>query len=176
MSKLFVAVDLPLEIRELLGGLIGDKHPALRLISPEQLHLTLHHIGEGEVARHASALSGVHATSFDMSLAALGSFTHPRGRRTIWMGVQPSEALRDLHRRVADALATVDFVPEQRPFTPHITLARAGTEFSRQALNEVLAQAPPALPAMRIREFSLYSSLRTDGRLHYHRERTFALG
>ena len=175
MPKLFVAVDLPLGTRELLDAVVGIRHPGLRLTPPEDLHLTLHYIGEGDTELHASALAQCHVPGFDLTLGRMGSFAHRQGQRTLWMGVLDSQGLKRLHRSVANALATVGFLPELRSYTPHISLARASASFSEQECDRAMALDPGPWPPVRITTFSLYSSHWTGDMPHYHCERTFRL-
>ena len=175
MPKLFVAVDLPPSTCERLAAVIGIVNPGLRLTPPEDVHLTLHYIGEGDTDMHASALSQCHAPGFDITLGQLGSFAHRHGQRTLWMGVLPSEGLLRLHSSVADALSLVGFLPEPRSYTPHISLARASSSFSEQECDRALALDHGPWPPMCIATFSLFSSHWSNDMPRYYREHTFRL-
>ena len=128
MPRLFVALELPMAVRDVLlgyrGGVIGA-----RWQNDEQLHLTLRFIGE--VDRHQAAdidaaLATVNVQPFALRLGDIGSFER-RGRvDTLWVGVHPREAVAALAQRVDTTLARVGIAPETRAFVPHITLARLG--------------------------------------------------
>ncbi len=130
MRRLFVALELPVAVRDALlaqmGGVIGA-----RWQSDEQLHLTLRFLGE--VDRHQAAdidaaLATVKVQPFELRLGDIGSFDH-RGRvDTLWAGVRPREAVAALAQRIDSALARVGIAPETRAFVPHITLARLGRD------------------------------------------------
>src|SRR3989304_6133334 len=95
--RLFVAIDLPEDVRESLGRLQSDlrQHdlPGLRWTRPEGVHLTLKFLGEtpasslpaieGALAR---AVRG--APSFRLALGAPGTFGNRRGPRGLWVGVE----------------------------------------------------------------------------------------
>jgi len=153
VPRLFVAVDLPEEVRRELSSLCCGL-PGARWLPPEQLHLTLRFIGEvdPETGRSvAEALDDVALTPFSLRLRGLGFFP-PRGQpRVLWAGVERSEALSRLQRRVETVLTRAGLAPEGRKFMAHVTLARlfetpasrigtylamnnlyAGTEFSVQ--------------------------------------------
>ena len=99
-------------------------------VAPENLHLTLKFLGGVDVARLAlvrdaldSAVRGCPA--FDFGVAGLGAFPTPTRARVIWAGAgQGGPELQALAGRVDRALAAVGFAPEERAFSPHVTLGR----------------------------------------------------
>ena len=65
-------------------------------------------------------------TAFPLRAKALGCFPHPARPRVLWVGLDdPSQALGRLNERLMAALTPLGFPPEDRPFHPHLTLARA---------------------------------------------------
>lgn len=126
MHRLFAAIRPPAGIRARLIATMGGVSGA-RWQSDDQIHLTLRFIGE--VDRHLArdihaALGAVHHPRFEIGIEGLGLFDR-RGRAdVVWAGVSPQEPLRTLHNKIDQALARVGLEPEQRAFTPHITLAR----------------------------------------------------
>jgi 2'-5' RNA ligase len=130
MLRLFVALELPVVVRDALlaamGGVLGA-----RWQRDDQLHLTLRFIGE--VDRHTAAdidaaLATVNFQPFDLTLGDIGSFDR-RGRiDCLWVGVRPRDPVAALAQRVDAALARVGITPETRAFIPHITVARFGRE------------------------------------------------
>ncbi|MFZ4690298.1 MAG: RNA 2',3'-cyclic phosphodiesterase [Polymorphobacter sp.] len=128
MHRLFVAIELPVPVRDALVAMMGGIAGA-RWQKDEQLHLTLRFIGE--VDRHraadiAATLGGVNIQSFDLTLDGIGTFDR-RGRiDALWAGVTPKTEVAGLARRVDAALARIGLPPETRAFQPHITIARFG--------------------------------------------------
>ncbi len=176
MPKLFVALALPVDVRERLGRLVPPDAPGLRLVRPESMHLTLHYIGQGDVPVYETALAAVRMPPFDLRLVRPGCFPDARRPRVLWMGLEESEPLARLHRAVGSALESVGFTPDPRGFTPHVTLARVESASCRGELARILESAPAEWPLMSVTEFILFSSQQQDGRPHYVAERTFALG
>ena len=126
MPRLFVALDLPTEIKNSLEPLargLGD----VRWTTPDQQHLTLRFIGEvnhGEANEVADALSLVPGHPFELQLKGIGHFP-PRGEpKVVWTGVAKSRELKDLKRRIDKALKQAGIPAEQQKYTPHVTLAR----------------------------------------------------
>ena len=132
--RLFVAIDLPEGVRESLGRLQNDLRrldlSGLRWTRPEGVHLTLKFLGEtpasslpaieGALAR---AVRGVPA--FRLALGAPGTFGGRRGPRVLWVDVEGElQPLQQLQAAVERELAAAGFAPEERGFSPHLTLAR----------------------------------------------------
>jgi len=162
VRRLFVAIDLPAEERSRLRALLPPLAGA-RAVSAEQMHLTLRFLGavaEEKVADVAAALGAVEAPAFALALAGVGVFPPPHTRkpaRVLWAGVTPGDGLAALKAAVDRALGP----PEERAFTPHVTLARwrdrPGPEL-RALLERHRAFTGPLFP---VTAFRLYDS-RTD--------------
>lgn len=157
MLRLFVALELPLAIRDALLAAMGGVAGA-RWQRDDQLHLTLRFIGDVDRHRAAdivAALGGVNVVPFELALAGPGSFER-RGRvDTLWVGVSPHGEVAALARRVDQALARVGVALETRAFLPHITVARFGREAGSLA-GFPLQPLPGA--AFRVAGFALWES------------------
>jgi 2'-5' RNA ligase len=145
--RLFVAIDLPEDVREALRRLQTDlrRHdlPGLRWTRPEGVHLTLKFLGETP-ASSVPAIEGALAravagtAAFRLALGAPGTFGNRRGPRVLWVDVEGDlQPLQELQAAVERELAAAGFPPEQRAFSPHLTLAR-------------VAQPPPPGTAERV--------------------------
>jgi 2'-5' RNA ligase len=163
MLRLFVALELPVTMRDVLLGAMGGVAGA-RWQRDDQLHLTLRFIGE--VDRHhaadiAAALDGVRCEPLELALAGPGSFDR-RGRiDTLWVGVRPAEDVAALAQRINQALLRVGIPADTRAFVPHITVARLPR--GAGGISEFPAQALPTT-RFRINGFALWESrLAHDG-------------
>lgn len=125
MIRLFVALELPVAMRDILLAAMGGVAGA-RWQRDDQLHLTLRFIGE--VDRHraadiAAVLDSVRVEPLDLALGSPGSFDR-RGRiDSLWVGVTPHEPVAALAQRINQALRRVHIAPDTRAFVPHITVA-----------------------------------------------------
>lgn len=138
--SLFVAVEVPDAARSAVAEAVAplrEAAPRLRWVDPQRYHLTLAFLGEvpdGRVAAVSAALGdvGAGASAFELALSGeLGMF----GRRVLWAGVAASAPLDDLAARVRKFVGGVVGLPDgDRPFTAHLTLARAGREKVRPEL------------------------------------------
>jgi 2'-5' RNA ligase len=131
--RCFIAVETTPEARRELGRLqqaLRPLAPGVRWVRPEAMHLTLAFLGEvdGEfaaAAREPLAAAGAGHRAFTARLAGLGAFGSPSRARVLWVGLDRGrDELVRLARSVNDALRTVGFRPEDRPFSPHLTLGR----------------------------------------------------
>jgi len=146
-KRLFVAIDPPSTIRDQIA-LLCCGLPGARWTPPEQLHLTLCFIGEVSSSAFLDireALAEITFPVFALRLQGLGFFP-PRGQpRVVWAGVAHSEPLAVLQRKITTRLFALGFEPENRKFSPHLTLAR-------------LNQTPPARVGRYLQEHGLFAS------------------
>jgi RNA 2',3'-cyclic 3'-phosphodiesterase len=128
--RLFVALDLPDAIRASLvawqeGGALDD--PALRLVSPQSLHLTLCFLGhrpEADLGPIAALIGELEPRRVGLRLAS-SPIPVPRGRPRLFAVAAESEEAAALQAELANRLEAGGFhQPEERPFWPHLTIAR----------------------------------------------------
>lgn len=127
MPRLFVAIDLPEDVKDQVLRLRQDDLPPGRWPRRDALHLTLHFIGDvpEAVARaYGRILRAVAVSAFEMRIAGVGQFPIEARPRVIWAGVENTPPLRDLYEAVGMALEREGFARERRRFHPHITLMR----------------------------------------------------
>jgi len=176
MPRLFVAIDLPPDVATQLTRIQPLSQSGLRLAAPNQMHLTLHFIGEAELDRVAAALATVNQRAFALTIAGVGHFASSKRESTLWAGIKVSAELLRLHSAVGAALTTIGFCPEARPYTPHITLARCGPDVPSNLVSEFLKRhADFIVPNVRVDRILLYSSVIQSDALIYVRQREFQL-
>jgi RNA 2',3'-cyclic 3'-phosphodiesterase len=134
LIRCFVAVDISEGARSQVARLIDGfrRQPAavVRWVRSDLAHLTLAFLGEVqpsfiEAAKPELAQAAAAARSFSSRLAGVGAFPNPRRARVVWLGMEESQAeLVALQRETVKALVRVGFVPEARPFSPHLTIGR----------------------------------------------------
>ena len=166
MIRLFVALELPLPVRDALLAAMGGVAGA-RWQSDAQLHLTLRFIGEVDRHRAAdivAALGKVKILPFELALDGAGSFDR-RGRiDSLWIGVTPQDEVSALAKRVDQALARIGIALETRAFLPHITVARFGRDTGSLA---GFPMAPLPRQAFTINGFGLWESRMGHGGSDY---------
>ncbi len=117
--RLFVAVWPSDEVGATLAGLPRPGVPGLRWTRHDQWHVTLRFLGESDQEAAAAALADMAAQP---AVAELGPVTRLLGQRIV---VVPVDGLDELARTVVAATVGLGGPPEERPFTGHLTLARA---------------------------------------------------
>ena len=169
--RLFIAIDLPERLKDELA-IISFGLPQARWIPPEQLHLTLRFIGEVDGALFGdikSGLKSVIGSSFPLTLNGLGCFPPRRDPQVLWVGIESSVELLELRKKVESCLFKFGVAPEQRKFSPHITLARTRKTPLTRITTFLGDYALFRLPEFTVSDFHLYSSILTPkGALHRH--------
>ncbi|MBB3035268.1 RNA 2',3'-cyclic phosphodiesterase [Alteriqipengyuania lutimaris] len=159
MHRLFVALRPPEAIRDPLIDTMEGLDGA-RWQSDEQLHLTLRFVGEVDRAQAndlVSALQAVRAPGFPLQLRGVGTFARKGRPSALWAGVERSEPLAILHRRVERACRAAGLAPETRRFVPHVTIARLNA--STAPVGGWLAtHGRLALPVWQVDNFQLFES------------------
>src|SRR5437762_3129412 len=130
--RLFVALELPAAVRENLGALLKALRavsPQTRWVRPENLHLTLKFIGEVPETEFAVIRNALAAARSDQPVAlefrGLGFFPNEKRPRVFWAGIEASPNLKTLAAEIDRAMEKLGIPCEQRPFSPHLTLARS---------------------------------------------------
>ena len=135
LVRVFCAVELTSEVRARAASHaahLRDHVPEARASFPraENLHLTLKFLGEIAPSRiealsNAASRAAQDVQPFNLTIEGAGAFP-PRGiPRVLWLGIKDSSGeLARLQSRLEDECSTEGFAREERPFHPHLTLAR----------------------------------------------------
>jgi RNA 2',3'-cyclic 3'-phosphodiesterase len=130
--RIFIGIDLDPEVRARIARFIEGVEgfaPDARWVRPETLHVTLKFIGEQtpeQVTAITECLRQIEAGAFKIRSAGYGFFPTAKAPRVFWIGIQAGPQLADLAKRVDTAVAELGVPREDRPYSPHLTLARAG--------------------------------------------------
>lgn len=177
MPRLFVAIDLPEHRRAALEALQTDALSA-RWTPPEHYHLTLRFIGDVSGQQDEAverALAPVASPPFEVQSPGLGVFPSRRKPRVLFADIDRAAPLMTLHHRIDAALLSAGVDRADKPFHPHVTIARlkrARPQFVRRYLKEHQDFQFAPFP---VTEFVLYQSeLTSDGAIHTPRA-TYAL-
>ncbi len=171
--RLFLALDITPEIRAQVTTYVDSlrRIPGVRFMPPESYHVTLKFLGEVkdlELVKQAAAKA--HAASFATSFRDVGFFPNPRSPRVFWAGIHADERLVALASAIDAAMSEAGFPREDRPFHPHLTLARSGSGSPmprrderpvagfRALVAEVEKNPPPEFGTMTANEFFLFES------------------
>jgi 2'-5' RNA ligase len=169
MPRLFIAIDLPEQVKTLLGRLRVDI-PGARWVPAEQLHLTLAFLGDQDAetaARLKTELAVIQAPGFTLRFSQPGCFPRSSHPRVLWIGLEPEPRLTRLAALLREALLSSGIPLEDRPFTPHITLARLKLPAAREVAAFLDQRHHQEIPAVEVGKYVLFESrLTPKGAVH----------
>ena len=134
--RLFIAIELPAEIRQTIKQHVTrlrEACPDVRAswTRAENLHLTLKFFGDVAVNRvetltQALTRAAGRATEFDLMIEGCGVFPPRRRPSVLWIGISPETgpACLRLYQAIEDECAKAGFPRDERTFHPHLTIAR----------------------------------------------------
>ena len=176
MKKLFVALNIPVSIRKELTAVQPRPGSGIRLVNPDQMHVTLYFIGDAELAPIRTALDSVIGRTFSLAIQGLGQFRTSNSKTVLWAAIKESSQLNELHETIASILHDQGVQKETKPYTPHVTLARCNSGTATDVIDKFLAQySDTGLPEFQITKFGLYTSTVVNNFLVYTLEKSYRL-
>ena len=178
--RIFIALDIPADIRASLAEYMERARalaPEARWARVEGLHVTLKFVGnvrDQVVGQIRVALASVKSAPLAVRFEGVGFFPNSKAARVFWAGVAGGEDLPRLASVIDAALAKIGISPEERPYHPHLTLARTSSRPLRE-LGPLLAEPRPQFGTMTAREFFLYQSQPQKGGSKYTKLQRFGL-
>jgi RNA 2',3'-cyclic 3'-phosphodiesterase len=175
--RLFVGIPLAQAVIEELTAVclrLQEKKDDLRWSSPTSWHITLQFLGNTtEYECIVARLRELRAPQVRIQMEGLGFFERAG---VFFAGVALPDGLKTLQQRVAETTSGCGFVPETRPYHPHVTLARTKRKGAQSlhALRNKIHREPKPLHFL-AGEFVLYESLMGAGGSRYEIRERFAL-
>jgi len=176
--RAFVAIELPEDLKEHIYSRtrsLREVARSVKWVPAENLHITLKFLGSTEAKllpaieealRTAAAGHG----AFEMAFAGAGAFPGVQRPRVVWAGVEVPEGLAGLQRDVESALVPLGFEPEDRPFSPHLTLGRVKQPLRGGVLGrEIGALEGESFGSFRVEGVSLMKSTLSPAGARYER-------
>jgi RNA 2',3'-cyclic 3'-phosphodiesterase len=179
--RTFIAIELPLHIRHLIKAHIDQLRSAFPRVRAswsreDNLHLTLKFLGEVPVARTGALFNACReavkqAGPFELMVKGCGSFP-PHGKpKVLWIGIEEAETsesrLHQLHAAIEDSCAAHGFEREERPYHPHLTIARVREAKNTRALADRHKQTDFAAEMFTVSEVVVFrSELSSAGSKH----------
>lgn len=188
--RAFIAIDLSEEIYRRLEEVAQGLQERLagipiRWVPVRNVHVTLKFLGDVsitnlEVLKKLLETEAHNHVPFEISVGDLGAFPSERRPRVLWAGVEAPQELTALQRGIEAETARLGYAPEDRPFSPHLTLGRVGRNADSQDLHrvgEILKTFKVGfLGATRIQAVHLYRSDLQPGGAIYTQLYTALLG
>ncbi len=162
--RLFIAIDLPTDIRHALTDLQFPSR-SIRWNRSEQIHLTLSFLGDQpdhQLEPLCEALSEIELTPFTLHTKEIGCFR----QGALWLGLETSEPLSQLQARINRRVQQCGIALESRRFHPHLTLGRCRKN-PAPAVEILQSRLEYRKYSFEVDRFLLKSSvLRQDGAVH----------
>jgi len=184
--RCFIAIGLPDEvkagIKDIQAQLKSGGQASVKWVDPYSIHLTLKFLGGVDAAKIAPITAAMEEATqgiapFSLKVEGLGTFPNLRRVQVVWVGVVGEvDKLARLQQRLESNLAGLGFAPENRRFTPHLTLARVRDRVAldeREGLGELIAgtkfepvhsfpvEAVSLMKSQLTREGAIYSRIST---------------
>ncbi len=151
--RVFFAIELPEHVRARVGEYIAElsappegeakapnEEPRAKWAEPAKLHITLKFLGHIEPERvqdvsAAMASAALSVPAFELRVEGTGSFPARNEPRVLWIGIRDETgSLHRLQRHLEDQLVAKGFERDERPFHPHLTIARIGNPRGARSL------------------------------------------
>ena len=133
MHRLFIAIEF-IPDKDFLVFYQGirsvfTKLDKYNLVKPELMHVTLDFLGETQENKINSVIQGMQQTTknisvFDLKTGKLGIFGSRYQPRVLWLGIEKTTVLEQLHKQLQKEMRKIGFRPDFGNFVPHLTLAR----------------------------------------------------
>ncbi|MDX1617301.1 MAG: RNA 2',3'-cyclic phosphodiesterase [Balneolaceae bacterium] len=167
--RLFTAIDLPDTVKDRLNE-IQDPGLGIRWTAPEAMHLTLRFIGDVDSETRddlIARMSELERSSFSFTIRDIGYFPPRKHPNIVWVGIEESNPLMELQSRIESACRRAGLEPDERPFTPHITIGRVKGARKNEVLSFINNHKKLRIEEIPVEEFILYeSTLKPDGAVH----------
>jgi len=134
LLRTFIAIEFPQSIRDAIEKQTARLRQTLgsdlvRWIPSQNMHLTLKFLGD-TASSHVDFLKQMltrEADShpqFDLQISGLGSYPTPKRPRILWVGLHAPEELSALQTSIEASASRLGYEPEEKPFSPHLTIGR----------------------------------------------------
>ena len=185
--RLFVGIPLDPAIAAAAANLAAELQRRTRALAPtarvtwiaeERLHVTLRFIGnvdDDRAERIAAALAApVAMPAFSLTMRGVGAFPPSGPPRVLWAGIAAgADGLQALEREVTSRLAGIGISAEERPYRPHLTIARVREAAGLRTSRLFDGVGDPTLGTMAVEAITLFESrLSRSGPAYVARQRT----
>lgn len=132
MKRLFVAIEMAAPVKAIAVGtraLLEQEVEEADWVPPDNVHLTLKFLGDSPDERIGPIISRLRLALADRAAflcetTSFGAFPGEKRARILWLGIEDTSELRQIYNDIESALSELGFDFDQRPFRPHLTLAR----------------------------------------------------
>jgi 2'-5' RNA ligase len=110
----------------------------LSLVKPQNIHITLRFLGDivpAMVERIDREMQSIIFSPFEVEIRGMGVFPNLKYPRVVWAGIQQgAKELKNVFEQLESRLQHLGFAPDNKGFSPHLTIARVRTGRNKQEL------------------------------------------
>jgi len=140
----FIAIDIeagPKIIK--FEELIKKTGANVKLVEPENIHITLKFLGNTDEERIADIKKIIKSVvedvkPFKISLEGTGVFPDKNYIKVIWAGIKNSEKIEKIAEEINEKLSKLGFKKDKRKFSAHLTIGRVKTAKHKDKLLQIL--------------------------------------
>ncbi len=142
--RLFTAVDIPYDVKDVISKAIERFRPIAKLkwTKVDKLHITTKFIGEWPEERMEEMTAALHEVrvpgAIRITLRGLRWAPDPRNPRMLWAGVEAGPELGLLAHETEEAVRALGVPVENRKYSQHLTLARIRDRASAAPLRQAV--------------------------------------
>ncbi len=147
LLRAFLAAELPSELQDAIQTATADLRRRLggdlvRWVPAQNVHLTLKFLGDVsptslDLIQHMLQTEAGQYRPFDASVAGFGCYPNSRRPRILWVGLQAPPILNSLQHDLDSAAARLGYPPEDRDFSPHLTIGRVRQNVTASDLQKI---------------------------------------
>ncbi|MGQ9542748.1 MAG: RNA 2',3'-cyclic phosphodiesterase [Candidatus Bathyarchaeia archaeon] len=151
------------EFQKRIVDLGGD----VKLVEPENIHLTLRFLGEIEqkaIQGIVDSLRNIILSPFDIQFRGVGAFPSLSHMNVIWVGIeQGKEELMKISESIEASLRRIGVPRDKKGFSPHVTIARVRSGRNKQNIAKLLSEHNDAeFGSMKVESIRLKRSVLTS--------------
>lgn len=147
LLRAFIASELPAPLQDAIRTATADLRGHLtdglvRWVPAHNVHLTLKFLGDVspsslELIKQMMVAEASQFSVFEVQVEGLGCYPSARRPRVLWVGLQAPAELGSLQRAIEAASARLGYEPEERGFSPHLTIGRVRQNASSSDLHKI---------------------------------------
>ena len=130
--RCFIAIEFSDEIRKSIWQATAPMRAVeadVKWVEESNYHLTLKFLGsvdEELIPRIKATLEEIATkhTAFEITIRGAGVFPDARRPRVVWVGIESAQGLGLIARDIEAGMIQYGFAPEDRSFSPHLTVGR----------------------------------------------------
>ena len=148
LVRSFIAVDL--DDQKLLQSIVAAQQTLsraggdLKLVEPQNIHITLRFLGEiGQelVQDIIEQMKEVRFSPFTARFKGVGVFPNAHRPRVVWIGIEDgAKEMSEISNTLEKGLRTLRVQPDNRGFTPHLTIARVRSGRNISELSRTISE------------------------------------